>query len=187
MTYETEFRAMGRVLDEQAEERESRIAELEKLVAKLEEEAANTAHTGGYKYPGAIDRNGLPWEDNERAAVKFLYLECDHTADYIGHIIGRSGQAVAAEASRSGWRKTQTLRKAESEENLPIPLPGFNPLALRSLREDLNYTYAELGEAANISPKMIRLFEAGIRVPYIYVARRLAFALDMRIDDLVTK
>src|SRR3954468_20272987 len=60
------------------------------------------------------------------------------------------------------------------------PLGGI----IRTQREELNLSQAELARAAGVHPRQIRRYESGEQQPVLAVAVRMASALGVTLDEL---
>jgi transcriptional regulator with XRE-family HTH domain len=58
--------------------------------------------------------------------------------------------------------------------------------AVRTTREKRGLTQRELAEGAHIADKYLSRIELGLATPSVYVASRLALALGVTLDALVT-
>ncbi|HHY66018.1 MAG TPA: helix-turn-helix transcriptional regulator [Alicyclobacillus sp.] len=60
-------------------------------------------------------------------------------------------------------------------------------LCLREIREKAGLTQSDLAKASGVSQSHISEIEAGNTVPTVFVAKRLAWALGVTVDELITE
>ncbi len=59
-------------------------------------------------------------------------------------------------------------------------------LILHEIREEKGLSQSELARRSGVSQAFISQIEKGEKVPTIFIAKRIAMALDKTIDDLIT-
>lgn len=57
--------------------------------------------------------------------------------------------------------------------------------AIRTMREAMGLTQAELASRVGVTQTAIARYESGVRLPGIQIAARIAQALNCKIDDLM--
>ena len=55
---------------------------------------------------------------------------------------------------------------------------------IKELRKSKQFTQAQVSQITGISPRLLRYYESGIRVPDVMTARRIANALGVTLDDI---
>lgn len=59
--------------------------------------------------------------------------------------------------------------------------------SIKERREALNMTQEDLAAKANVARVSINRYEAGDRIPNVYIAAKIAAALNCTVDDLIEK